>query len=270
MTDAIKTADIQVSSTTINGDTGDLAAPADVASAAVPPVVAANLSEVTVENVSPGVWYLRGPSHHSVLAEFSDHLVLIESPQNEARAAAVFAKAKELKPDKPVRYLINTHHHFDHSGGIRTAMAEGATIITHEGNKAFLEAVAARPHTMTADALSQNPKQVTVEGVTDKRVLQDAMRTMEIYHMAGNAHSDTMLMVYFPAERLIVEADVYTPPAVPAPGAPPPAAPPVFPFAANFVENVAKLGLRPARLVPIHGRIVPYAEVQAAVGTSSD
>jgi glyoxylase-like metal-dependent hydrolase (beta-lactamase superfamily II) len=227
---------------------------------------------VTAEEVGKGLWYLAGQSHHSVLVEFADHLVLIETPQHEVRSAAVVAKAKELRPGKPIKYVINTHHHFDHSGGIRTAIAEGATIITQEGNKAFIEALASRPHTMTPDALSNSPKQATVEGVADKRVLQDSTRTVEIYHMAGNAHSSTMLMVYFPAERLIVEADVYNPPALPAANAPPPPAnapPAVFPFAANFVENVHKLGLRVDRVMPIHGRIVPFRDVEAAVKTAT-
>jgi glyoxylase-like metal-dependent hydrolase (beta-lactamase superfamily II) len=271
--DQITTANIQVSANTVNGDTGDLAAPADVAAAAVPGTFAANLTEVTVEEAGTGLWYLRGPSHHSILAEFTDHLVLVEAPQSVARSEAVIAKAKELRPDKPIRFVINTHHHFDHSGGIRAAMAEGATIITHQGNKAFFEAVATRPHSMSPDALSQNPKAVTVEGVSEKRVLQDAMRTIELYPVVGNAHSETMLMVYFPTERLITQADLYNPPAPPAPNAPPPAPnapPPVFPFAANFVENVQKAGLQPARIMPIHGRIVPFRDAQTAPGLGTD
>src|SRR6185436_4529653 len=137
-------------------DSVNLAAPADVKAAPAPPAVAPAM--VTVEEVGKGLWYLAGQSHHSVLVEFADHLVLIETPQHEVRSAAVVAKAKELRPNKPIKYVINTHHHFDHSGGIRAAFAEGATVITHEGNKAFFEAVATRPHTLTADAQSRSPK----------------------------------------------------------------------------------------------------------------
>jgi glyoxylase-like metal-dependent hydrolase (beta-lactamase superfamily II) len=262
--DKYTVADIQVSANAVNGDAGNLAAPADVKSAQAPPAAAAPM--ITVEEVGKGLWYLAGQSHHSIVAEFADHLVLIETPQHELRSAAVVAKAKELRPNKPIKYVINTHHHFDHSGGIRTAIAEGATIITHEGNKAFIEQMASRPHTMTPDALSRNPKSAVVETVSDKRVLQDSTRTLEIYPMAGSAHSASMLMVYFPAERLIVEADVYTPPAANAPANAPP---PVFPFAANFVDNVHKLGLRVDRVMPIHGRIVPFKDAEAAAKTAS-
>ena len=265
--DKYTVADIQVSENAINGNTGDLSAPADVKSAQEPPAAAPPM--INVEAVGNGLWYLTGQSHHSILVEFADHLVLVETPQHELRSAAVFAKAKELRPNKPIKYVINTHHHFDHSGGIRTAIAEGATIITHEGNKAFIEAMASRPHTMTPDALSKIPKSAIVETVSDKRVLQDSTRTVEIYHMVGNSHSATMLMVYFPAERLIVEADVYNPPAANAPPPPANAPPPVSPFASNFVQNVRRLGLKVDRIMPIHGRMVPFRDAEAAAKISS-
>ena len=266
--DKYTVADIQVSRSTVNGDAADLAAPADVKAAPAPPAAAP--ATVTAEEVGKGLWYLAGQSHHSVLVEFADHLVLIEMPQHEMRSAAVVAKVKELRPGKPIKYVINTHHHFDHSGGIRTAIAEGATVITHEGNKAFVEAVAARPHTMTPDALSRSPKPAIVEGVSDKRVLQDSTRTVEIHHVAGSVHSGTMLMVYFPAERLIVEADLYNPPAAPAATTPGTTAPPpVFPFTPNFVDNVKRLGLKVDRIMPIHGRIVPFADAETAAKSAA-
>jgi len=268
-TDKFTTADIQVSKNTVNGGTGDLAAPAAAKSAPapdLPPPV------VTSEEIAKGIWYLAGQSHHSVLVEFADHLALIEAPQNEVRTGAVLAKVKELKPDKPLKYVVNTHHHFDHSGGVRRAMAEeGVTLITHAGNKAFFEEIAKRPSTLYPDTLSKSPKTPSILTVTDKYELKDATRTVEIHHIP-NLHSETMLMVYFPAERLLVEADLYNPPAPPAANAPPPApnAPaPVFPFARAVAETVQKLGLRVDRIVPIHGPIVPYRNLEAAARAAS-
>jgi glyoxylase-like metal-dependent hydrolase (beta-lactamase superfamily II) len=250
------TSDLQISKTAINGDTGDLAAPEAARSAAAPALAAM----VTAEEVSKGIWYLAGQSHHSVLVEFADHLALIEAPQNEVRVSAVLEKIRELKPDKPLRYAVNTHHHFDHSGGVRRILAEDVTLITHAGNKAFYEELAKRAATLYPD--SKPPRTPKVEGVTGKYELKDATRTVEIHHVP-NPHSDTMLMVYFPAERLLVEADLYTPP---APNAPPP---PGFPFAPSVVEAVQKLGLRVDRLMPIHGFIVPYRNLEQAARSAA-
>jgi len=257
-TDKYETVNIRVSKHTINGDAGNLAAPAEAQSAAVPSPAAPT---VTAEPISRGIWYLTGGSHHSILVEFADHLALIEAPQNEARTAAVLAKVKELKADKPLKYVINTHHHFDHSGGVRRAIAEGATLITHALNKSFYEEAAARKHTMTVDELAKSPKPPMIQAVAEKHVLKDATRSIELYPVVGSRHSESMLIVYFPSERLLVEADLYSPPAANAPANAPPAP---QPFAANLLENVQNLKLSVDRIVPIHGRIVPFRELVTA------
>ena len=186
---------------------------------------------------------------------------MVPSDQVEAWHA-VLAKVKELRPNKPLKYVVNTHHHFDHSGGVRRVMAEGVTLITHSGNKAFFEEIARRPSTIYPDTFSKSPKPPTIEAVTDKYELKDATRTVEIYPIP-NLHSDTMLVVYFPAERILIEADLYNPP---APNAPPPAA---YPFASSVTATVQKLGLKVDRIVPIHGPIVPYRNLETAVRSTA-
>ena len=96
--------------------------------------------EVVVDKLANGVYYLRGGSHHSLAIDQADHIVVVEGPQNEARSEAVIAKAKELIPNKPIRYVVNTHVHFDHSGGLRTFVDEGATVVTQAIEPALLRA----------------------------------------------------------------------------------------------------------------------------------
>ena len=220
-----------------------------------PPTPTAN---VTSEELAPGVWYLAGQSHHSVLIEFDQYLMLVEVPQSEARTLAVIAKARELRPNKPLRYAVNSHHHHDHSGGVRAAVSEGLTILTHSGNAAFVRDVAHRRHTLQPDALARAPKSPTIIAVGDKRVFQDRSRTVELYHVRGSPHSSTMLMAYLPTEHMLIQADAYNPP---APNASPP---PAFPFAANLVQNVERLGLRVEHVAALHGRVVPFSEIREA------
>ena len=195
----------------------DLAAPEAVASAAVPQPTAT----VTVEELGKGLWYLTGQSHHSVLVEFSDHTELIEVPQNETRTLAVIAKARLLRPDKPLTKVVVTHHHFDHTGGIRAATSEGLILVTHERNQELFEDLLQRRHSIVPDALANNPRppQIetvgdAIETVGDAAVVKDAMKAMEIFHVDDSEimHSESMLMVYFPAERILVQADSYNPP----------------------------------------------------------
>jgi glyoxylase-like metal-dependent hydrolase (beta-lactamase superfamily II) len=236
---------------------GELEAPADARAAA-----ASTPARVTVEEVAPGVWYLAGEGHHSVVAEFADHLTLIEAPVDDRRTLAVIQKARALRPAKPLTQVINTHHHFDHSGGLRAAIAEGLAVITHEANQQFCERIAARPATVAPDALASHPRPLAIETVSDTKVLSDGARRLEIYAMKDSPHCAAMLMVYFPKERLLVEADAYQPP--PLSGVPPR----MHPFAANLLENIRARGLQVDRMLPIHGRIVPFADLVAAARTS--
>ena len=143
--------DIRLGTVQVNAtDVPDLAAPAElrVAQTATPAVAAAPPVTITVTEPAPGVWFLAGQSHHSVVIEMADHLLLVEAPQNDARTLAVIQRARTLNPSKPLRAVINTHHHFDHSGGIRAAMSEGLTVITQEQNKPFFDSLALRRHSL--------------------------------------------------------------------------------------------------------------------------
>ena len=251
-TDRVMTVDLHATKQTIDGPTSDLAAPqAAAAAAAVSGTAPAN---VTVQEVAKGIWWLAGQSHHSVAVEFGDHLTLIESPQNDTRALAVIAKARELRPDKPLTTVIVTHHHFDHSGGVRAAVSEGLGVIAHKGSAAFFQSAMTRPHTIVPDALTKNAKPLKLESVDEEMELKDATQTVELYHIAGSPHADTLLMAYFPRERILVEADVFTPGAA------------VAPYAANLMENITKRKLRVDKIVPIHGTIAPFSDLQKVVG----
>jgi len=244
--DDFVTQDIRVSQQAVGGDAGDLAAPE--AAATAPAVSGPPPVTVTEEPLAPGLWRLAGASHHSVLVEFSDHLLLIEAPQNDDRTLAVIAKARELVPGKPLTQLVHRHHPFDHSGGVRAAIADGLTVITHEGNVAFINAVATRPHTIAPDALAMRPAPVTVEGVADEREISDGTMTVELYPISSS-HSETMLMAYLPRQRLLVEADVYTPGAA------------VHSFAGELVAALGQRALRIDRIVPLHGPVAPYTQL---------
>jgi glyoxylase-like metal-dependent hydrolase (beta-lactamase superfamily II) len=246
------TAVTRVTRTTIGGDPGDLAAPADAASAASDPPAAIEATEV-----AKGIWYLTGQTHHSVVAEFSDHLVLIEAP-SEARTLAVIAKARELVPGKPLTHAVLTHHHFDHSGGIRAAVSEGLTIIAHADASKFVEDVVGRKFEIEPDALAKNPKPLVIQAVEGEMLLKDDAMSIGLYPVDGSPHADTLLMAHFPKEGFLVQADLYSPP---APNAPPPAG---YPFAPNLVENVTGRKLKVENVLPIHGRMVPMKALMDA------
>jgi glyoxylase-like metal-dependent hydrolase (beta-lactamase superfamily II) len=221
---------------------------------------------VTVEKLADGVYYLKGGSHHSVAIDQKDHIVVVEGSLNEARSSAVIAKVKETIPAKPIRYLINTHNHFDHSGGLRTFVDEGATIVTHQMNRAYYERAWAAPRTLNPDLLAQSKKAATFETFTDKHVLTDGGRAVEVYLIAGSGHSDAFAMIYLPKEKILIEGDAYTPLAA---NAPPPPAP--NPFAVNLYDNIIRLKLDVQQIAAIHGpRLTTLADLRAFIGRTAD
>ncbi|OFV90338.1 MAG: hypothetical protein A3H95_03495 [Acidobacteria bacterium RIFCSPLOWO2_02_FULL_64_15] len=228
------------------------------------------------EKMADGVWKITG-GYTALVVEFSDHVVIVESGQSDARATAILTEAKKVVPNKPIRYVVNTHHHIDHSSGIPAMVAEGITVITHQNNKALWERALGAPRTLGDDLLAKKGGTVKakIETVTgDKRVLQDATRTLELHVIKGLAHADGMLVAYLPKEKIVLQADLFNVPALPNPNAPPPAAPPA-PAPVNvatvvFVANAERLGLDYQSVVSVHApnpdRPMTRQDVLAAIG----
>ena len=234
----------------------DLPVPDQVRSYTPPPVT------VTAEKLADGVYYIRGGTHHSVAIDQRDHIVVVEAPQDEPRSTAVIAKVKETIPNKPIKYLVNTHVHFDHSGGVRTYVAEGATIVTHEMNKPYYEKAWAAPRTLNPDKMSQANKAATFETFSDKHVLTDGKRSIEVYPIEGNGHNDAFAMVYLPAEKILMEVDAWAPLAA---NTPPPSPP--SPFAVNLYENIQRLKLDVRQIAALHGpRVATLDDLKTAIG----
>jgi glyoxylase-like metal-dependent hydrolase (beta-lactamase superfamily II) len=168
---------------------------------------------VTSEKLGEGVYRLTtGPgSYDSVIVEFKDYVMMLEAGQSEARGLAYIAETKKLIPNKPIRYVMNTHPHSDHTGGLPPLVAEGATIITQKNNEAFLEKALNTPRTLLNDTLAKNPKKAKIEAVAEKKVYSDGTRTVEFYHVAPVPHSNGLMIAYLPKEKVLFQGDFSLP-----------------------------------------------------------
>lgn len=249
---------LAVRSVIANADAA-ISIPAEVSNAPVQQV------KVTADELAPGVFYLRGGTHHSVAVEQRDHVVLIEAPLNEARSDALIAKIKEIAPGKPIRFVVNTHQHFDHSGGLRTFVDYGATIVTHEQNQPYYQKVWKAPRSINPDHLALSQKAAKFKTFTDKLVLNDGARPIEVRQITGSGHDDVFALVYLPNEKILIEADAYTPLAANATA---PATP--NPYTLNLYDNIVQQQLDVQQIAALHGpRVATLDDLLAAIGAKS-
>jgi glyoxylase-like metal-dependent hydrolase (beta-lactamase superfamily II) len=219
-------------------------------------------TRVETQKLADGVYLMGGSTHNSVAVEFKDYIAVVEAPLDEKRNLAVIEEIVKLIPNKPIRFLVNTHQHSDHAGGLRTYMHIGATIITHQKNWDFYtkDVLTYAPRTVDPDMMTLWPPTEVAEGyqyetVRENYTLTDGNRTMHVSYVQPLAHTEGMLVAYLPKEKMIVEADLFDPP-----GSGP------TPAARSFQNHVRRLGLDVETIVPIHGKPVPWSEFQKVMG----
>jgi glyoxylase-like metal-dependent hydrolase (beta-lactamase superfamily II) len=270
----------RVSNVKINPPVATMPVPDAVRTAVTPP------ARVESTRLAEGVWMLGGGTHNSLLVEFKDYVAVVDAPNNEARSLAVIAEAARLAPNKPVQYVINTHHHFDHAGGLRTYLSQGTTVVTHETNKQYYLDIlfSPAPRTLQPDRfsffspmywISRRPPPIeTVAGEprsSAKYVVTDGERILEIdkvedvsYRLGDRSyaqgnHSVDMLIAYLPKEKILFNADLYSPPAAGAP------APVPSPSMRTLEQNIKRLKLDVTQHVPAHGRVGTHEEFMQIV-----
>ena len=230
--------------------------------AVVPPAqIGAAPNDVKLEKAAEGVWFVSGGSHNSAVIEMRDHVILYEAPLGDGRTNAVIKAIKDALPNKPIRYAVASHHHFDHSGGLRAAAAEGAIIVLPEMSKAYFEQAYASPRTLNPDSLAKSGKPVKFETYGDKHVISDGSRTLELHLIKNNLHADGYVLGYLPREKIIIQADSFSPRA-------PVTQTPAFinPATKNLWENIAALKLDVDTVLPLHGRMVKVDELKIEAG----
>jgi glyoxylase-like metal-dependent hydrolase (beta-lactamase superfamily II) len=224
---------------------------------------------ITSEDLGGGFWLVTG-GYGAIIGNFKDYIIVCEGPQNDMRAEQIIAEAKRLVPGKPIRYVLNTHSHYDHVGGLRAFVAENVTIVTNQANKGFYERIFKYPHTLVPDKLSQmNPQPKTkVEYVGDKKVFTDGEHTIEMHRVQNSTHSASSMIIYLPKQKVILEGDEFNVGVAPTS---PPAT--VNPYHSNLLANIERLHLDVDRIIPIHlpgdARKVTLAELQLMAGKKS-
>ncbi|MCK5352560.1 MBL fold metallo-hydrolase, partial [bacterium] len=216
---------------------------------------------MTATELAKGVYFGETKGMSSMWVEFEDFVLVAEGPNNEGQSLEVIRQIRETSGDKPIRYLVTTHHHQDHTGGIRTYASEGAIVITHANNEAPIREQLTLPHTLNPDRLAQSQTEPQMELVTDRKTITDGTRTVELLHFP-NPHTDGYLTVYLPRERIIFQSDMFT--VLNGETGPPV----VRPEAQDFHDAVIQAGWKVDQIVPGHGRLLTWKDLVDALEAS--
>ncbi|HUO23814.1 MAG TPA: MBL fold metallo-hydrolase [Caulobacteraceae bacterium] len=216
------------------------------------------LSTIKSRQIANGVYWITGVAHHSMAVDMGRYIIVVEAPLAEERSLAVIAEAKRLMPGKPIRYVVNTHVHFDHSGGLRTYVAQGATVITQAANIDFYKKAWARPRSLEPDLLSRSRRRPRFLAVGDQATVKGSNgRVLELVHLQGNPHDESSLVAWLPAERILFQSDIIDGPGEAS-----------SPVVANFHDNLRRLNIEPLQIVGGHGsRILTGADLRPAAAT---
>ncbi|MDG2091591.1 MAG: MBL fold metallo-hydrolase [Gammaproteobacteria bacterium] len=206
-------------------------------------------SGVAVTEVADGVWDLRVGTNGGAVVEFEDHLLMFEAYGNEANSLARIDRANTLVPGKEVTQVILSHHHFDHSGGIRAAISRGLTIITKRENEGMLREMASRPAPNFPDALARNPQPLDFMPVDEHLVLEDATRRVDVYEVVGHMHMTDAVFAYIPEERILMQGDMFD------------IGWDWHWWGGNYLDSVEHFDLEPEIDIPVHGRVSTLQEV---------
>jgi glyoxylase-like metal-dependent hydrolase (beta-lactamase superfamily II) len=226
------------------------------------PQTAAN-SEV-MRKVGDGVYLVEkiGQAYRVMFVEFEDYVMILEAPTDANVSKAIIKLVRQTVPDKPIRYVSFSHFHFDHTGGLREYIAEGATVVAAPGNETFVERIARSRFTLKPDALALNPRSPVIETFEKKRVFTDGKRTVELHSIGPTSHVNDMVMFYFPKEKILFQGDMFSP--LDTGGIPP-----IIEINHELVRKVNELKLDVETLISVHSGAVSWKDFHRAVAAVS-
>lgn len=212
-----------------------------------------------LNKISENVYTVTAGGYNVLFVAFKDFIFVMEAPGNDFVSRQAIEQIKKTFPNKPIKYVAVTHHHDDHAGGIRTYIAEGATLIAAPGEKSFFEKVAKSKFTIDPDTLTRNPQPLKIEVLENgKRVLTDGTTTVEIYDIGSGPHTDEMLVAYLPNEKIIFQGDLLNRPGNGD-----------YPIAndttAHFAKWIDAKKLAVEKIVAVHGPVSTMDELRKAV-----
>lgn len=230
----------------------------------VEPVPPQTTNAEVMRKMGDGVYLIEkiGLSYRVMFVEFDNYVMVLESPTDSNISKAIIKLVRQTIPNKPIKYVSFSHFHFDHTGGLREYIAEGASIVVTPGNKTFVEQIAGSKFTLKPDTLALSPRALIIEAFEKKRIFTDGARRVELHSIGPTSHVNEMVMFYFPKEKILFQGDMFSP--LDTGGIPP-----VIEINHELVKRVEELKLDVETLISVHSGALPWKDFRQAVARDS-
>jgi glyoxylase-like metal-dependent hydrolase (beta-lactamase superfamily II) len=207
--------------------------------------------------LAPNVQHVVGGSANNLIVAMKDGIVIFDAPVDEGQSRWVIDAAKAKYPGKPIKQLVLTHHHMDHSGGTRAYVAEGAEIVIPGQARPFVEKMVQAEHKLSPDALARQPKPAKIVDVKDTMSLKDDTVEINLYNIP-NPHADGMLIGHVVGPNLVWVTDLISPRGPIARS----------PNTVAVGDALRKTGINGSTIVGGHGTTAKQAEIAAALAAN--
>jgi hypothetical protein len=257
--------DVQFTSIALNDPASDqvFAVPEQASAEADKAASIDEYSPMKITKIGNGVYQAQGYSHHTMIVEFPEWLALMDAPYTETQTKALWRAIQAQFPGKPVKYAGVSHYHSDHIGGLRGALAMGATILVEKSHEPILRPFLEAHHTHPQDELEKRRAAGTagtIEVYEGKKIITEGGQSFELYAISGSPHVDPMILGYASSARALFQPDLYTPPST-MPGGP---------AAVHLAQAIKRLNLKVDTMVGGHGGSGLYADfLKAAAAPAS-
>ena len=212
-----------------------------------------------LQELAPGVEHVVGGSHNALLVEMRDHLIVFDAPVSDGQSNWTIRAAQAKYGAKPIRYIVLTHHHMDHAGGLRAYLAQGATLVVGRGAAAHYRRILAAPATRNPDLGAYDFSRANIVEVADRYVMSDGQREVSA-HLTENPHAESMLIGYVADARIGFVTDIWSPGAAPLPKQ-------ISTPLAALVTAARRAGISPLRFAGGHGSTAEYAPLAGLADT---
>ena len=212
----------------------------------------------TMTKLADNVYAYERANYKTIAVEFPRWIAMFEAPRSEDFNLRVADMIIKQIPNKPIRYVVNSHQHADAAGGLRAYSHLGATILTSFHNIELFrrDFINYQARTMKPDMVSQWPPTELAEGyywedIRENYTLEDQGRVMHLYYINPLQHSEGMLVAYLPRERMLIENDIVNTNNLPA-----------MPTRdmTTLYRQVTALKLDVQQIVPIHGQPMSWSD----------